>query len=47
MTTDAAELLDNLPQQDHFLESMADACKAVIAYKGAGEHAVHQRGQPA
>ena len=30
-TTDAAKLWDNLPQQDHFLESMADACKAVIA----------------
>ena len=24
-----------LPPQDHFLESMADACQAVIAYKGA------------
>lgn len=34
-TTDAAKLWDNLPQQDHFLESMADACKAVIQYKGA------------
>lgn len=34
-TTDAKELWDNLPQQDHFLESMADACQAVIAYKGA------------
>lgn len=33
-TTDAKELWDNLPQQDHFLESMADACQAVIAYKG-------------
>lgn len=33
-TTDAAKLWDNLPQQDHFLESMADACKAVIQYKG-------------
>lgn len=34
-TTDAKELWDNLPQQDHFLESMADACQAVITYKGA------------
>lgn len=34
-TTDAKELWNNLPQQDHFLESMADACQAVIAYKGA------------
>lgn len=33
--TDPAKLWDNLPEQDHFLESMADACKAVIAYKGA------------
>ena len=32
--TDPAKLWDNLPEQDHFLESMADACKAVIAYKG-------------
>ena len=35
VTTDAAVLFDNLPPQDHFLESMADACKAVIDYKGA------------
>ena len=35
VTTNAAELFDKLPPQDHFLESMADACKAVIAYKGA------------
>ena len=35
VTTEAAKLFDNLPPQDHFLESMADACKAVIAYKGA------------
>lgn len=34
-TTDAKDLWDNLPLQDHFLESMADACQAVIAYKGA------------
>ena len=33
--TDPAKLWDNLPEQDHFLESMADACQAVIAYKGA------------
>lgn len=35
VTTDPAVLFDNLPTQDHFLESMADACKAVIQYKGA------------
>lgn len=35
VTTEAAELFNNLPQQDHFLESMADACQAVIRYKGA------------
>lgn len=35
VTTEAAELFNNLPQQDVFLESMADACKAVIRYKGA------------
>ena len=35
VTTDPAVLFDNLPAQDHFLESMADACKAVIQYKGA------------
>lgn len=34
-TTDAAKLWEHLPPQDHFLESMADACKAVIDYKGA------------
>ena len=28
--------LEKPPEQDHFLESMADACKAVIDYKGAG-----------
>ena len=28
------ELWDNLPEQDHFLESMADASKAVIDYMG-------------
>ncbi len=31
-----SELFDKLPPQDHFLESMADACKAVIEYKGPG-----------
>lgn len=35
VTTEAAELFNNLPPQDHFLESMADACKAVISHKGA------------
>ena len=35
VTTEPAELFDKLPPQDHFLESMADACKAVIQYKGA------------
>ena len=28
------ELFANLPEQDHFLESMADACKGVINYIG-------------
>ena len=28
------ELWDNLPEQDHFLESMADACKGVMDYIG-------------
>ena len=32
-STVPAELFDKLPAQDHFLESMADACKAVISYK--------------
>lgn len=35
VTTEASELFNKLPPQDHFLESMADACKAVIDYKGA------------
>ena len=35
VTTKAAELFSKLPEQDHFLEAMADACKAVIDYKGA------------
>lgn len=34
VTANAAELWDKLPEQDHFLESMADACKAVIEYVG-------------
>lgn len=34
VTTKASELFQKLPPQDHFLESMADACKAVITYKG-------------
>ena len=33
-TKNPAELWDNLPEQDHFLESMADACKGVIDYMG-------------
>ena len=33
-TKDPAELWDNLPEQDHFLESMADACKGVMDYMG-------------
>ena len=35
VTDQAAKLFDNLPPQDHFLESMADACRAVIEDKGA------------
>ena len=34
-TTNASELFSKLPPQDHFLESMADACSAVISCKGA------------
>ena len=33
-TKNPAELWNNLPEQDHFLESMADACKGVINYIG-------------
>ena len=33
-TTDYTKLFDNLPEQDVFLESMADACKGVINYVG-------------
>lgn len=32
-TDEPAQLFNMLPEQDHFLESMADACKAVIDYK--------------
>lgn len=31
---DQKETWDNLPKQDDFLESMADACKGVLDYKG-------------
>ncbi len=34
-TTDYRVMFDNLPPQDHFLESMADACKGVVDYMGA------------
>ncbi len=34
VTSDPAKLWDNLPEQDKFLESMADACKAVADYMG-------------
>lgn len=34
VSTDHTKLFDNLPKQDFFLESMADACKAVIDSKG-------------
>lgn len=33
-TADAKELWDNLPEQDLFLESMADACKGVMEHMG-------------
>ncbi len=33
-STNQAEVWDNLPEQDNFLESMADASKAVINYMG-------------
>lgn len=33
-TLDQKDTWNNLPPQDDFLESMADACKAVIEYKG-------------
>ncbi len=34
LTSDPAKLWDNLPEQDKFLESMADACKAIVDYMG-------------
>lgn len=34
-TTDYRVMFDNLPEQDVFLESMADACKAVADYIGS------------
>lgn len=34
-TTDYRVMFDNLPEQDVFLESMADACKAVVDYMGS------------
>ncbi len=34
VTQDASKLFDNLPQQDYFLESMADACQSVINFMG-------------
>ncbi|MDD6800804.1 MAG: DUF362 domain-containing protein [Firmicutes bacterium] len=34
VTTDYKILFNNLPLQDHFLESMADACKSVMYYVG-------------
>ncbi len=34
VTKDASKLFDNLPKQDYFLESMADACESVISYMG-------------
>ena len=33
-TKNPEELWDNLPEQDNFLESMADACESVINYMG-------------
>lgn len=38
-TTDSVQVWSNLPKQDAFLESMADACKAIITYKGMGNMA--------
>ena len=34
VTKDASKLWDNLPEQDYFLESMADACRGVVDYMG-------------
>ena len=39
-TTDYRVMFDNLPEQDVFLESMADACKSVVEYMG-GENIVY------
>ncbi len=33
-TSDPAKLWDSLPAQDDFLESMAEACKAIIDHAG-------------
>lgn len=33
-TTDSVKVWSNLPKQNAFLESMADACKVIITYKG-------------
>lgn len=33
-TKDVSKLWDNLPEQDFFLESMADACRGVVDYMG-------------
>ncbi len=35
VTTDYRVMFDNLPEQDVFLECMADACKSVIDYMGS------------
>lgn len=34
-TTDQAECWGNLPKQDDFLESMAEACKSIVLYMGS------------
>lgn len=34
VTTDYKVMFDNLPKQDEFLESMADACRSVVDYIG-------------
>ena len=34
VTKDASKLWDNIPEQDYFLESMADACRGVIDFMG-------------
>lgn len=35
VTTDYRVMFDNLPKQDEFLESMADACKGVVDFMGS------------